>query len=234
MLDFKHFSESAIKTVMFAQEESRRSGHNFVGREQLLVGLLTTDNGAARLLFSAGVTLEAARAEVEKIIGRGSGFVAVEMPYTPNAKRALERAGLIAHEHRMSVKPEHLLLAIANSEPGIALRVLENLGVSIPRLKEAILTQISSLPQQPLQSDAEFESQTRITPSIPPINRTAPTMMSVTVLPQQSGGWVAQVRAGGIISDHPGFTSLAYGDTDFLAVAEALEGLSRMYRDYKA
>ena len=234
MLDFKHFSESAIKTVMLAQEESRKSGHNFVGREQLLVGLLTTDNGAARLLFSAGVNLEAARAEVEKIIGRGSGFVAVEMPFTPNAKRALERASSTAREQRMCVEPEHLLLAIANSEPGIALRVLENLGVSIPQLKKAILTQISSLPQQPLQSDAEFESQTRITPSIPPINRTAPTMMSVTVLPQQSGGWVSQVRAGAISSDHPGFTSLAYGDTDFLAVAEALEGLARMYRDYKA
>jgi ATP-dependent Clp protease ATP-binding subunit ClpC len=81
MSDFKNFSESAIKTVMLAQEESRRSGHNFVGREQLLVGLLDTDNGVTRLLKTVGVTLEAARAEVEKIIGRGSGFVAVEMPY---------------------------------------------------------------------------------------------------------------------------------------------------------
>lgn len=58
----------------------------------------------------------------------------------------LEQAGSIAHEHRMSVKSEHLLLAIANSEPGIALEALENLGVCIGQLKEAILTQISSLP----------------------------------------------------------------------------------------
>lgn len=200
-----------------------------------MVGLLGTNNGAARLLSAAGVTFEAARAEVEKIIGWGSGFVAVEIPFTPKAKRALEQAISTAHSQRMKVEPEHILLAIANSEPGYASRILENLGVSIEQLKERILTQLSTLPQQqPLQPNVELESQTRITPSIPPVDRTAPTMMAVTVLPQEGGRWVAQASARGIGSDHPGFTSLAYGDTDFSAIAEALEGLARMYRDYKA
>lgn len=135
MTDFKNFSSSAIKIIMLAQEESRRLGHNFIGREQLLTGLLATDNGAAQLLKAAGVTLEAARAEVEKIIGRGAGFLAVEIPFTPNAKRALEEAIDLARESRMHVEPEHILLAIANSPPGFALRVLENLGVSVSALK---------------------------------------------------------------------------------------------------
>jgi ATP-dependent Clp protease ATP-binding subunit ClpA len=233
MIDFRSFGEGAIKVVMLAQEESRRLGHNFVGREQLLTGLLSTDNGAARLLKAADVTLDAARAEVEKIIGRGSGFISIEIPFTPGAKRALEQASEIAYEQRRKVEPEHILLAIVNSQPGVALRILENLGVSVEQLKEAIEQSISDLPQQPLQSDAELESQTRITPSIPFINRTAPTMMTVTVLPQENGRWVAKVYAGAISADHPGFTSLAYGDTDFLAIAEALEGLARIYRDFK-
>lgn len=178
--------------------------------------------------------MKAVRAEVEKIIGRGSGFVAVEIPFTPKARRALEQANSTAHSQRMLVQPEHLLLAIVNSESGIVSRVLENLGVAIKQLREAILAQLPGLSQQqPLQPDAEFEIQTRIMPSIPSANRTAPTIMTIIVLPQENGRWVAQLSARGIGLDHPGFTSLAYGDTDFLAIAEALEGLARMYRNYK-
>lgn len=73
------------------QEEARRLGHNFVGTEQILLGLIGESTGiAAKVLKSMGVNLKDARVEVEKIIGRGSGFVAVEIPFTPRAKRVLE------------------------------------------------------------------------------------------------------------------------------------------------
>ena len=88
---FERFTEKAIKVVMLAQEEARRLGHNFVGTEQLLLGLIGESTGiAAKVLKSMGVNLKDARVEVEKIIGRGSGFVAVEIPFTPRAKRVLE------------------------------------------------------------------------------------------------------------------------------------------------
>lgn len=88
---FERFTEKAIKVVMLAQEESRRLGHNFVGTEQILLGLIGEATGiAAKVLKSMGVTLKDARTQVEKIIGRGSGFVAVEIPFTPRAKRVLE------------------------------------------------------------------------------------------------------------------------------------------------
>ncbi len=67
------------------------TGHNFVGTEQILLGLIGESTGiAAKVLKSMGVNLKDARVEVEKIIGRGSGFVAVEIPFTPRAKRVLE------------------------------------------------------------------------------------------------------------------------------------------------
>lgn len=67
------------------------AGHNFVGTEQILLGLIGESTGiAAKVLKSMGVNLKDARVEVEKIIGRGSGFVAVEIPFTPRAKRVLE------------------------------------------------------------------------------------------------------------------------------------------------
>lgn len=88
---FERFTEKAIKVIMLAQEEARRLGHNFVGTEQILLGLIGEGTGiAAKVLKSMGISLKEARVEVEKIIGRGSGFVAVEIPFTPRAKRVLE------------------------------------------------------------------------------------------------------------------------------------------------
>ena len=70
---FERFTEKAIKVIMLAQEEARRLGHNFVGTEQILLGLIGEGTGiAAKVLKSMGVNLKDARVEVEKIIGRGS------------------------------------------------------------------------------------------------------------------------------------------------------------------
>ena len=79
---FERFTEKAIKVIMLAQEEARRLGHNFVGTEQILLGLIGEGTGIGpKVLKSMGVNLKDARVEVEKIIGRGSGFVAVEIPF---------------------------------------------------------------------------------------------------------------------------------------------------------
>src|ERR1700683_1458858 len=90
---FERFTEKAIKVIMLAQEEARRLWHNFLGTEQILLGLIGEGTGtAAQTLKSLGVNLKDARIETEKIIGRGSGFVAVEIPWTPRAKRVRELA----------------------------------------------------------------------------------------------------------------------------------------------
>ncbi|WP_390883468.1 Clp protease N-terminal domain-containing protein [Kovacikia minuta] len=87
---FERFTEKAIKVIMLAQEESRRLGHNFVGTEQILLGLIGEGTGvAAQVLKSMGANLKDARIEVEKIIGRGSSFVAIEIPFTPRGQRVL-------------------------------------------------------------------------------------------------------------------------------------------------
>ena len=90
---FERFTEKAIRVIMLAQEEARRLGHNFVGTEQVLLGLIGEGTGiAAKTLKSMGVNIKDARAQVEKIIGRGSGFVAVEIPFTPRAKKVMDRS----------------------------------------------------------------------------------------------------------------------------------------------
>ena len=69
---FERFTEKAIKVVMLSQEESRRLGHNFVGTEQILLGLLGEGTGVAfKVLRDEGLTLKDARMDIERIIGRG-------------------------------------------------------------------------------------------------------------------------------------------------------------------
>ena len=138
---FERFTEKAIKVIMLAQEEARRLGHNFVGTEQILLGLIGEGTGVGpKVLKSMGVNLKDARVEVEKIIGRGSGFVAVEIPFTPRAKRvlelSLEEARQLGHNY---IGTEHLLLGLIREGEGVAARVLENLGVDLSKVRSQII-----------------------------------------------------------------------------------------------
>ncbi|MDD3014301.1 MAG: ATP-dependent Clp protease ATP-binding subunit [Candidatus Gastranaerophilales bacterium] len=138
---FERFTEKAIKVIMLAQEEARRLGHNFVGTEQVLLGLIGEGTGiAAKTLKAMGVNLKDARIEVEKIIGRGSGFVAVEIPFTPRAKRVLElswdEARQLGHNY---IGTEHLLLGLIREGEGVAARVLENLGVDLNKVRSNVI-----------------------------------------------------------------------------------------------
>lgn len=138
---FERFTEKAIKVIMLAQEEARRLGHNFVGTEQILLGLIGEGTGvAAKVLKTMGVNLKDARIEVEKIIGRGSGFVAVEIPFTPRAKRvlelSLEEARQLGHNY---IGTEHLLLGLIREGEGVAARVLENLGVDLSKVRTQVI-----------------------------------------------------------------------------------------------
>ena len=87
-----------------------------------------------------GVNLKDARIEVEKIIGRGSGFVAVEIPFTPRAKRvlelSLEEARQLGHNY---IGTEHLLLGLIREGEGVAARVLENLGVDLSKVRTQVI-----------------------------------------------------------------------------------------------
>jgi ATP-dependent Clp protease ATP-binding subunit ClpC len=143
---FERFTEKAIKVVMLSQEESRRLGHNFVGTEQILLGLLGEGTGVAfKVLRDEGLTLKDARMDIERIIGRGSGFVAVEIPFTPRAKRVLENS--IEESRDLGhgyVGTEHILLALLDEDDGVAWRLFENLHTDIEKLRANVLVAIGS------------------------------------------------------------------------------------------
>jgi ATP-dependent Clp protease ATP-binding subunit ClpC len=164
---FERFTEKAIKVIMLAQEEARRLGHNFVGTEQILLGLIGEGTGvAAKVLKSMGVNLKDARVEVEKIIGRGSGFVAVEIPFTPRAKRvlelSLEEARQLGHNY---IGTEHLLLGLIREGEGVAARVLENLGVDLAKVRTQVIRMLGETAEVGAGSSGSGKGSTK-TPTL--------------------------------------------------------------------
>jgi ATP-dependent Clp protease ATP-binding subunit ClpC len=144
---FEHFTDKAIKAVMLSQEEARRLGQNFVGTEQILLGLIGEGTGvAAKVLTELGVTLQNARKEVEKIIGRGNRPVPSEIPFTPKAKRVFEQAfteaRALGHNY---IGPEHLLLGLLREGEGVAAKVLGNLDVDSDLARNEVIRKLGEV-----------------------------------------------------------------------------------------
>nr|YP_009294355.1 Clp protease ATP binding subunit [Palmaria palmata]AOM67795.1 Clp protease ATP binding subunit [Palmaria palmata] len=164
---FERFTEKAIKVIMLAQEEARRLGHNFVGTEQILLGLVGEGTGiASQVLKSMNVNLKDSRIEVEKIIGRGSGFVAVEIPFTPRAKRvlelSLEEARQLGHNY---IGTEHLLMGLVREGEGVAARVLENLAIDVSSIRTEVIQMLGDNAESNANSNNNVQTRSK-TPTL--------------------------------------------------------------------
>ncbi len=90
---FDRFTERARRVLTLAREEAQRFGHNYIGTEHLLLGLVREGDGvAARVLGNLGVELPRVRTAVEFIIGRGESLIMGEIGLTPRAKKVIELA----------------------------------------------------------------------------------------------------------------------------------------------
>lgn len=136
------FTERAQKVIAYAQEEARRLNHNVVGTEHLLLGLIREGEGvAARALMNLGVDLQKVREQVENLIGVGPFAIQGPIGYTPRAKRVLELA--LDESRRLKhnyVGTEHILLGLIREGEGVAAQVLANLGVSLDRARNEVLS----------------------------------------------------------------------------------------------
>ncbi len=158
---FERFTEKAIQVILLAQEESRRLGHNLVGSEQILIGLILEDTSlAATVLKELGLNVSSARAEVEKIVGRGAGFVGVEIPFTPKSKQVLEQAIEEARQLNQDyVGPEHLLLGLIQDPESVAGKILQNLGIELAQVRTQVIRTIGEVAAVPAGRVPERETQ---------------------------------------------------------------------------
>ncbi|MED1607979.1 ATP-dependent protease ATP-binding subunit ClpC [Cytobacillus kochii] len=142
---FGRFTERAQKVLALAQEEAIRLGHNNIGTEHILLGLVSEGEGiAAKALYALGLGSEKIQTEVENLIGRGQE--ASQTPhYTPRAKKVIElsmdEARKLGHSY---VGTEHILLGLIREGEGVAARVLNNLGVSLNKARQQVLQLLGS------------------------------------------------------------------------------------------
>nr|WP_312215607.1 ATP-dependent Clp protease ATP-binding subunit [Clostridioides sp.] len=129
-MNFNRFTQRAKKAVDLAMEFSKRLGHNIVGSEHLLYGLLKEEEGvAAKVLANAGVTEEYLESRIIEIEGQGDPIKS-EVPFSPRSKQILELAGMFSNKLQTNyIGTEHILLAIIQEGEGIANRLLQAAGV---------------------------------------------------------------------------------------------------------
>jgi ATP-dependent Clp protease ATP-binding subunit ClpA len=143
---FEKFTNRARIVMTLAQDEAQRLGHNYMGTEHLLLGLVREGEGIAALaLKEMGVSLKDARGAVLHIIGHGDRIVAGEIGLTPRAKKVIELA--VDEARRMGhhyIGTEHLLLGLLREGEGIAAGVLASLGVNLERARGAITEALAS------------------------------------------------------------------------------------------
>ena len=142
---FERFTDRARRVVVLAQEEARLLNHNYIGTEHILLGLINEGDGvAAKALESLGISLGAARAEVEEVIGQGSVVSSGHIPFTPRSKKVLElslrEALQLGHNY---IGTEHLLLGLIREGEGVAAQVLVKLGTNVSRVRQQVIQTLS-------------------------------------------------------------------------------------------
>jgi hypothetical protein len=136
------FTGQARRAVLLAHREAHRFGHDYVGTEHVLLGVLQENSGrVASLLQTFAVSVEAVRRELERSVRHGPEVpVGAKLPLTPPARRALQFAPEEARRlHHDRVGPEHLLLGVLHEPEGEASQVLLGLGLDLDRLREETL-----------------------------------------------------------------------------------------------
>jgi ATP-dependent Clp protease ATP-binding subunit ClpA len=138
---FERFTDRARRVVVLAHEEARGLGHNYIGTEHILLGLLRETGGvAARALKSMGIGLDAARHEIRKIIGIGEGQPAGHIPFTPRAKKVLELSLREALQlGKNYIGTEHILLGLLREGEGVGTQVLVTLGGDLNRVRQEVI-----------------------------------------------------------------------------------------------
>ncbi|KAL4340967.1 hypothetical protein GQ457_08G036640 [Hibiscus cannabinus] len=136
---FEGLSEKAIKVIILARAESRRLGHNHIGTEQILLGLIGEGTGiAAKLLKSMGIKLKDARKHVGNISPRGSGCFSLGFTFTSLASSVLVHSLEEARKRGSnSIEPEHLLLGLLRQR--VARGVLKDLGTDSSNIYKQVI-----------------------------------------------------------------------------------------------
>jgi len=149
---FERFADEARRATALASEEARQLGHDFIGTEHLLLGLLAAEGAACEVLSDLEVTLDDARQKVsQRVHPYGSGSIE-SPPFTPLAKKVLERALREALQLEAPlIRSEHLLLGLVDVTDGGGSRIVVELAGSVDQVRQTVLGRLGPPRPAPMQ-----------------------------------------------------------------------------------
>ena len=139
---FERFTDRARRVMVDAQNEARSLGHNYIGPEHILLGLINEGDGVgAKALEAMQISTDTVRGRIEEISGRGQAPPTTgHIPFTPRAKKVLElslrEALQLGHNY---IGTEHILLGLIHEGDGVAAQVLVGLGVELDRTRQLVI-----------------------------------------------------------------------------------------------
>ncbi len=133
------FTNKAKKVIEISNNISIELGHNYIGTEHILYGLAKEGEGiAAKVLLNKGITPEKIVKKIEEIVGKGNE-IEETLGFTPRTKRILENAFLETKKIGSNfIGTEHLLLAILKESDCLAVKIILELNVEIPKIYNEI------------------------------------------------------------------------------------------------
>jgi ATP-dependent Clp protease ATP-binding subunit ClpC len=141
---YDKFTDRARKVIAFAKEEAQRIGHDYLGTEHILLGIIKDGGGiAAAVLETLSIDLEKLKLEIEERVmeSQGGTMLAGEIPFMPQAKKVFELAAeesqSLGHNY---IGTEHLLLGLLKEGEGVAARVLLEMGVTYRKAKDTTIS----------------------------------------------------------------------------------------------
>jgi len=143
---WQFFTERARRVIQLAHREALRLGHDVIGTEHILLGLLVEGDGvAAHVLTSLGIDLDEVRRRVEQLVGKGQPKEKpVDLPLSPRAKRVLDLAMREARNMGVNyVGTEHILLGLLAEGEGIAAQVLMSMGLDMQKVYQEVVRYLS-------------------------------------------------------------------------------------------
>jgi ATP-dependent Clp protease ATP-binding subunit ClpC len=150
---YKNITESARKVMEQANQEAQRLGHEYIGTEHVLLGLIKVEDGiAVEILKGFGLDAGELEQQIAKIVPSPStGTVSQQLPQTPRTKKiidnAIEEARALGQDY---VGTEHLLLGLLRDEESAASQVLLNLGLTREKIAIRVMHALGRNPAQAL------------------------------------------------------------------------------------
>lgn len=156
---FSNFTEKARISISEAHDAAAQMGHNYIGSEHLLLGLIREGSGvAAKVLEKNGVTAQKVEEKIEEYIGTGAPLPQeTELPLTPRSKRLLEISTLEARRlNHKYIGTEHILMAIIRDGDGVAAKILTSAGINLNTFYADTVRSIDS--DAELETNSEYKS----------------------------------------------------------------------------